>query len=298
MLTIFSMPKAFRGHIGVIQRNAIRSWTRLSPRPEIILFGSDEGTREAAEEFGTRHVPDVAVNEYGTPLLGDIFRQAEARANAEIVCYVNADIIVLSDALRAIDRVRARLQRFLLISERIDLDITEALAFNPGWEAALSELRKRDGVPVGYTGIDIFVFPKGTYPRVPDFALGRLWFDQWLIKAALESGIPVVDLSRVSPVIHQNHDYGHVPGGKEWVWKGKEQKHNLELYGSPPHSHTFLSVTHELTRGGGIRRVRLRKKLFKTKEFVWEVFVKRTARLRSALGFNRKHWQTGPTQSN
>ncbi len=31
-VTIFATPKAFRGHFSVIQRNAIESWTRLSPK--------------------------------------------------------------------------------------------------------------------------------------------------------------------------------------------------------------------------------------------------------------------------
>ena len=32
MLTIFTIPKPFVGHIGVIQRNAIISWLNLSPK--------------------------------------------------------------------------------------------------------------------------------------------------------------------------------------------------------------------------------------------------------------------------
>ena len=45
MLTIFSTPKPFRGHIGVIQRNAIESWKRIHPDVEIILFGDEEERR-------------------------------------------------------------------------------------------------------------------------------------------------------------------------------------------------------------------------------------------------------------
>ena len=60
MLTIFATPKPFRGHIAVIQRNAIRSWTLLRPACEIILMGNDEGTAEIAAEFGVRHVPEIA----------------------------------------------------------------------------------------------------------------------------------------------------------------------------------------------------------------------------------------------
>lgn len=46
MLTIFSYPKPFKGHIDVIQRNAINSWTLLNPKPEIILACDEEGTKE------------------------------------------------------------------------------------------------------------------------------------------------------------------------------------------------------------------------------------------------------------
>ena len=52
MLTLFTIPKAFEGHSGVIQRNAIKSWTLLQPQCEIILMGDDEGTGEAAAEMG------------------------------------------------------------------------------------------------------------------------------------------------------------------------------------------------------------------------------------------------------
>src|SRR5712691_10486867 len=66
MLTIFATPKPFRGHIAVIQRNAIRSWTLLRPACEIILMGNDGGTADIAAEFGVRYVPDVARNTLGT----------------------------------------------------------------------------------------------------------------------------------------------------------------------------------------------------------------------------------------
>jgi len=297
MLTIFSIPKPFKGHIGTIQRNAIRSWALLDPPPEIILFGSEEGTAQFAHELGVRHAPEIAANEYGTPLLNDMFRQAEAMAGGDTMCYINADILVLSDFPRALAHVTERLKSFLAISERINLDVTEAIKFGAGWETDIKERSKKGGIPVGYTGIDIFVFPKGTYPNVPDFGIGRLWFDQWLIKAARESGTPVVDLTRVAPVLHQNHDYNHVAGGAEWVWKGKEAEHNLRLYGAAPHSYTFLDVTHELTRSGAIRRVRFRRPLFETKSFFWDILVRRTAGARKALGFRRKVSQTGPNES-
>ena len=76
MLTLFAIPKPFLGHSETIQRNAIRSWTLLQPRPEIIVFGDDDGTKETAKEFGVHYEPEIARNDYGTPLLHDLFERA------------------------------------------------------------------------------------------------------------------------------------------------------------------------------------------------------------------------------
>ena len=76
MLTIFSCPKPFRGHVDITQKNAIRSWLFLDPRPDVILLGNDEGVGETARELGVRHIPDVECNEFGTPLLSSIFEEA------------------------------------------------------------------------------------------------------------------------------------------------------------------------------------------------------------------------------
>lgn len=291
MLTIFSMPKAFRGHIGMIQRNALQSWMRLSPKPEIILLGNDDGTKEVAKEFGLRHIPEVTTNAHGTPLLNDLFRQAETAASCTAMCYVNADILLLSDFAEAVARASQGLASFLLVSERINLDIAEPIAFENGWESSIKEQSNRAGMPGGHTAIDIFVFSKGLYPNVPDFGLGRLWFDQWLIKAALQNGAPVIDLSKVSPVIHQNHDYNHVPGGADQVWRGREAEHNLRLYGGSKHAFTLLDVTHELTPEGRVRPVYLRRRKFEMRHFAWEMFVHRTLRIRNAMRLRRKFWQ-------
>src|SRR5712664_779088 len=105
MLTLFAVPKPFKGHFGVIQRNAISQWVRLRPKPEILLFGDEEGTVEIAQEFGLRHIPEVKRNQCGTPLLNDLFAKAHALASYNILCYVNADIMLLGDFMEAVQQV-------------------------------------------------------------------------------------------------------------------------------------------------------------------------------------------------
>src|SRR5436190_23067843 len=97
MLTIFATLKPFRDSAALIQRNAILSWTRLKPRPEVMLIGNEAGVAEFAREHSLRHVPEMERNAYGTPLVSSIFAQAERHAEGDRLAYVNADIILLND---------------------------------------------------------------------------------------------------------------------------------------------------------------------------------------------------------
>ncbi len=78
LVTILAMPKPFDGHIGVIQRNAIKSWTKLEPRPDIFLFGEEDGTAEIAAELHIGNLRDIQRSDLGTPLLNDLLQRARA----------------------------------------------------------------------------------------------------------------------------------------------------------------------------------------------------------------------------
>ena len=225
MLTIFSVPKPFKGHIGTIQRNAIHSWTLLAPRPEIILFGDDEGAAEAARNFDVAHVPEVSRNEFGTPLLNDLFDKAERKASNSILCYVNADIVLLDDFMTAVERVSAWREKFLMVGQRWDLDIQAPIDFSAmHWQDKIRHLALKNDCQKPPEWIDYFVFTKGVESQVPPFAIGRRHWDNWLIWHAYSKGVPAVDASGMVVAIHQNHDYGHHPGGRAAF--GPERKLN------------------------------------------------------------------------
>src|SRR5215472_14636510 len=97
MLTLFATAKAFEGHSGIIQRNALKSWTLLHPDVEVILFGDDKGAGEIAAELGLRHEACVERSEFGTKRLDSMFRQAQAIARHEILCYINCDILLFPE---------------------------------------------------------------------------------------------------------------------------------------------------------------------------------------------------------
>lgn len=286
-LTICAVAKPFHGHFGVIQRNAITSWTKLEPKPEIILFGTEPGTAEIARELGLVHVPEVARNRHGTPLLRGILAGAEKHGTGELIAYVNADIILPREFTVGVAMTKRRFEKFLAVGRRTNLEVCEALEFGEGWEKNLRERMRQEGRLESHTGIDFFVFPKGTYEEVPPLAIGRVWFDQWCIKYALGKGLPVVDLTRFAPIIHQLHDYSHVAGGKELgAYGGVEADENLNYYGERPHTYTILSATHVMTEDGKIRRALWRKEAAAVKTFLWEVFVHKTRGVRKRLGLS------------
>src|SRR5215469_2937869 len=134
MLTIFSTPKPFIDHIGVIQRNAIRSWRRLHPDVEIILLGDDPGTAEVCQEFNMRYQPAVERKPDGTKTLRSVFGGAQEIARYSRLCYVNCDIVLTGDFLRALEMVSRWQERFLMVGRRWDLDVTQELDFqDPNW---------------------------------------------------------------------------------------------------------------------------------------------------------------------
>ncbi len=248
-LTIFSAPKAFSDpHIATIQCNAIQSWLHLGPEVEVILVGQETGLAQSASELGAILLPAVARNLQGTPLVSSIFSLAREAARGSLLAYLNADILAPSNFVAIARRVASQAKQFLLIGRRWDLDVNQPLDFSPGWGERLSadvRLRGRLHPPAGS---DYFVFPKALFVDMPDFAIGRAGWDNWMIYHARRQGWPVVDATPSLQVVHQNHDYSHLPGGKPH-YDLEESAQNLILAGGQGHMFTVLDSDKEL-RGG------------------------------------------------
>ncbi|VXD25598.1 glycosyltransferase family 2 protein [Planktothrix paucivesiculata] len=226
-LTIFAVPKPFRGHIGIIQRNAIQSWLQLQPQPEIILLGNDAGTEEIARELGVHHIPNIQLNVQGTPLLNDIFFQASQQATHRILTYVNSDIILTPDFLPTVQQVITQYPQFLILGRRWNLDITDSINYNnPNWEKNLRDRLLQAGTFSGVGALDYFVFPKPLFSQLPEFAIGRAGWDNWMVGEALKQNIPVINASQLITAIHQNHDYNHLSGRRLEAFQGIEAQQN------------------------------------------------------------------------
>ncbi len=247
-LTVFTAPKPFTNpHINVIQRNAVQAWTRLDD-VEVILIGDEPGIPEAAREFGVRNVPAVARDEKGIPLVRSVMEIGHAHGQSPLLCYANADMILMSDALRAARLVSEQARDFLLVGQRWDLDQTEPLDFSGDWESRLRLDVARRGKFYSPWGIDYFIFPRHLYTDVPDFTIGRPAWDNWMVYHARTTFGMAIDASRDVLVVHQNHDYSHLPGNKP-PYGSEVAKSNLAKAGGRKRVYNILDTNRELYRG-------------------------------------------------
>lgn len=253
-LTIFSAPKPFTDpHIATIQRNAVRSWLALGPQVQVILLGEEAGLAEAAAELGVLHLPNVERTPAGTPLVSSMLRLAREHSSAPLLCCVNADILLLPDLLPAAQAAARQAGRFLIVGQRWDLDVREPLDFGPGWDEALRQRAAAQGKLHKATGSDYFLFPRECFADMPPFAIGRAGWDNWMIFAGRSRGWPVIDGTPDIQIIHQNHDYSHLPGGQPH-YRHPETFENIRLAGGKRAIFELPDASHRL-QGGALRGV-------------------------------------------
>jgi len=280
-ITFFSAPKPFTNpHIAMIQRNAIKSWTLL-PDVEVILLGEETGLAEAAKEFGVKHIPHVERNANGIPLISSMFqlaRDASQRSNSDLLCIINADMILMPDFVEVAlesssllldsGQQAVRLQNFVLLSQRWDYDITTPLDFAEGWESRLGESVRKQNQLHRPAGSDFFLFPKSCYTDIPNFTIGRAGWDNWMIYKARQQKWAVIDCTPSVMIVHQNHDYSHLPGGKSH-YEHPDTNENIRLAGGQANiRYTILDSTHQLRDGKLSRPKMTQARLLRTFELI------------------------------
>lgn len=246
LITLFSAPKPFTNpHIAMIQRNAIKSWTLL-PDVDVILLGEETGLAEAAKELGVKHIPHVERNANGVPLISSMFKLARENSNSDLLCIINADMILMPDFVEAAKRVKGQRSEFVLLSQRWDLDVTTSLDFSGDWSRGLQSMVNGQGQLHRPAGSDFFLFPRSCYDDSPNFTIGRAGWDNWMIYKARKENWAVIDCTPSVMIVHQNHDYSHLPGAKPH-YDHPETNVNIQLAGGQANvRYTILDATHQL----------------------------------------------------
>jgi len=232
----------------MIQRNAIKSWTLL-PDVEVILLGEETGLAEAAKELGVKHIPSVERNANGVPFISSMFQLARENSNSELLCIINADMVLMPDFVEVAKQVKSQKSKFVLVSQRWDLDVTAPFDFSGDWSRGLRSMVNGQGQLHRPAGSDFFLFPKSCYADIPNFIIGRAGWDNWMIYKARKERWPVIDCTPSVMIVHQNHDYSHLPGGKSH-YEHPDTNENIRLAGGQANiRYTILDATHQLVDG-------------------------------------------------
>jgi len=266
MLTIFTIPKPFTDkHIAIIQQNAIKSWILLKPACEIFLVGNDEGISEIAKRLNIKHLPNVKKNEFGTPLISSAINLVRANCKNDIIVYLNADIILMADFINTSQHLPQ--SEFLGVGRRWDLDVKELIDFqNQDWETNIKNEIKKRGILHSPAGIDYFIFRKESFQNMPEFTIGRVYWDNWMIYEARRRKMITIDATETITAIHQNHHHLYLNKGAQRK-ENPEAKKNLALTKGKPYSFTIEDTNYRLTENG-----------LKKKWFPWIPFLKRYVR--------------------
>ncbi len=255
-LTLFTAPKPFTDPlIATIQRNALRSWMQIGDRVEIILVGNEPGMAEIAAGLGLRHLPQVNCNNEGTPLVSSIFERARQSTDSLLLAYLNTDMLIFPDFLDTARAVARQAKEFLVIGQRWDLEVKSLIDFSAGWETRLKDEIKLKGKQHRPAGSDYFIFPRDIFREIPDFAIGRAGWDNWMIYHARQQGWRVVDATPSLMVIHQEHHYNHLPNGQPH-FNLEESQQNMALAGGSHTMYTVLDSDWQLV-DGELRRPRV-----------------------------------------
>lgn len=222
---------------GGLDRVELGIFTSLKPCSEGVGKLQARSLSNWSSVFG-----NVDFVEFDGPLIpfGEMVVAVEQDINADILMYANADI--LFDKLQVASLWRRLMSRlpneltgdFLATGQRVDI---------------LEKGNKRLHRP---SGMDYFIFRRGMFHDLPRTLMGRAYCDNALVSYCLRRSIPVIDVSFALCVEHQFHDYRHVMGGKETVWRGADAIANKQNNSLREFGPNVLDATHTLLSDGRI----------------------------------------------
>lgn len=224
MTTLFSTCKPFKTkRLIQIQNDAIKTWLRLEPKPDIIIFGKDDGVAECCDEHGIDNCINVEYNEYGIPLLSSMFERVEKISKDDVFLLVSSDIVLSQKTMTALEILKKNMKEFCGVCRKTEHKGPNPIDFSDDKWFTKIVMDQTNHYSLITSG-DFFMYTRGMFKDMPKFSVGRCWCDSWLFHAAMEKNA-LVDLSEYMEIFHLKHDYSH-------LYKSNEFETNKALCGN------------------------------------------------------------------
>jgi len=205
MLTLFTTCRPFdNGEFAAIQRNTMKTWTLLEPRPEIIVMGNEAGVADFCKEMGFRQA-DIEYSKHGTPMLDSMMSKAEEIASNNILLLVSSDVILFQSTMKALKALK-EVENFCAVARKKQQQFFQELDFERDWKGQVREALRWNLITSG----DFFMYPKGFWGKIPPFIIVRTACDSWLFHEASRRDA-LIDLTPAVEIIDYKHSYSHRP---------------------------------------------------------------------------------------
>lgn len=232
-ITFVAVPREFEGEFETIQYNAILSWLNLSINPEVVLL-TDEDFKIPSHllKNGIRFIKKLRYTKYNKPSLRSVFEAITENIKTDYVVYVNCDIVFLDNFPKSINRIVEEVKnRSFIVGKRRNIELKDKIDFDyiHWWDEIYRYyISGNDDTNLS---IDYFVFHKRFLEGdIPDFSIGGMYWDNWLIYKAFKDRLIPVDASNSIIAIHQNHTYTANQTVKD-ILKSEMAQNNFELMG-------------------------------------------------------------------
>lgn len=238
----------------MIQRNTLAAFAALGPQVEMTVFTTSEQVERLCDELGPGVTcsRDFRSNVHGTPLLKSMFLSVERRTKAPFYGYLNADILfdgVLLKALRTVQRgIKTGIlhSRVLIVGRRtnfdmpLSLDADSPLVINGKDDLPRVRAMAARGRLFQTDAQDFFFIHRNSFnwKKIPDFVIGRLAYDNWLVDHAYHDNLDRVDISRTVYAVHQTGADGNKAGHKKRMDTDWNKQLVTKLGGGYDHGHT------------------------------------------------------------
>ena len=201
--------------------NTLTIWAQLGPLVRVVVYVDEVDCTEWMLMF-IRHlgweirvVPKVHPI-IPIPIVRYMFVDAIVNYNSTFYMYANGDMLFdhsLIDTLSAVKKYMNADEKVFVVGRRSNYDVASGQRFH-----ALSEVTaaSADSVLDHYSAIDYFITSASGYPwkETPDFVVGRVRFDSWLMAHAIASKLITIDATNTLLALHQSGVEGKRESGK------------------------------------------------------------------------------------
>ena len=230
-IVFITIPRSFVYPYIVRQENCLHAIKRYNQNSEIILYSDDDGVDDYARKYG--YITPKIVKKIGNlPLVNQAISFAAEKFPNSKICYINSDILVLDPLIDILQLIKSNgLNEYMLVCRRTEVVLNSVLTYDEF--DYVVENYKKDNSHGRDTAIDFFLFDSSMVNKIdmPDFSVGRPGWDNWLAARARIINIPLIDISDVITIGHQDHLQVHDKSGWDINWS-VWTKHGISNFSS------------------------------------------------------------------